>query len=536
MVGWMRLVLATTTLLTIAIDTGQTDGPPTFIWIVFIGYLAHSTVLYVLSRRDQPFSRRKLVHWLDVYWYWLIVFFTGYNHSFYFLFFFFAILSASFRWGFEEGARVTIASAALFTTTALLVNTPTEISILLLRLTFLLTLGYMIAYWGESEITQKRRLALLRDVSQLSNPRFGIDHTIASVLDKIRLYFDGSSCVLLLRDEELATWSVRTVSGPVDKQSLTASHISAEAAITLAGFPAGTIALYNRVPLAFFSHFSSCLTCEQGQVRWDKRLGETGTRLAELLETDSLISAPVSIIPGGGRIHVTSRKTPFRKADALFLNDLATQAFPVIKIIGLIDRLASDAASQERQKIALDLHDTTIQPYIGLEFALGAMRRKATADNPLVPDLDNLIGMTAQVIGELRRYAGTIQQEHERAEPVLLAAVRRLSAQTREFYGIDIAVSVDGPLDISDRLAAPVLQIISEGLSNIRKHSSAQYGAVRLFSNGITLRIDIENNFHGTMPAAFTPHSITERARSLGGTSEVCRSPESMTIRIEIPL
>lgn len=536
MVGWMRLVLATTALLTIAIDTGQTVGSPAFIWIVFIGYLAHSAVLYVLSRRDQPFSRCKLVHWLDVYWYGLIVFVTGYNNSFYFQFFFFAILNASFRWGFEEGARVTIASTALFAMTALLIDTPAEISILLLRLTFLMTMGYMIAYWGESEVTQKRRLALLRDVSQLSNPRFGIDHTTASVLEKIRLYFDGSSCILLLQDEELTTWSVRTASGPVDKRSLTASHINADAAITLTVFPADTIALYNRVTLPFLSHFSSCLTCEQGQVHWNKRLCDTGARLAVLLETDSLISAPVSILRGGGRIHVTSRKTPFRKTDALFLNDLAAQAFPVIKTIGLIDRLASDAAWQERQNIARDLHDTTIQPYIGLEFALGAMRRKATADNPLVPDLDNLIGMTAQVIGELRRYAGAIKQEHGRAEPVLLAAVRRLSAQTREFYGIDIAVSVDGPLDISDRLAAPVLQIISEGLSNIRKHSSAQQGAVRLFSDGITLRIDIENNFHGTMPAAFTPHSITERTRSLGGKSEVCRLPESMSIRIEIPL
>ncbi|MFD2270613.1 hypothetical protein ACFS07_04395 [Undibacterium arcticum] len=63
--------------------------------------------------------------------------------------------------------------------------TEAEISRLLLRTTFLLALGYMIAYWGGSEVAQKkRRLALLRDVSQLSNPRFGVDHTIASVLEK----------------------------------------------------------------------------------------------------------------------------------------------------------------------------------------------------------------------------------------------------------------------------------------------------------------------------------------------------------------
>ncbi|MFT5532856.1 MAG: signal transduction histidine kinase [Burkholderiaceae bacterium] len=536
MVGWMRLVLATTTLLTVVIDAGQTDNSRTVIYSVFIGYLAHSVALYVLSRCGQSFPRSKLAHWLDVCWYGLIVLFTGYNNSFYFLFFFFAILSASFRWGFEEGARVTIVSAALFAATAWLVDTSAEISIMLLRLTFLLTLGYMIAYWGESEVTQKRRLALLRDVSQLSNPRFGIDHTIGAILEKIRIFFNASSCVLLLPDEEMSTWSVRTATARVDDQFLTATHISAEAAITLTGFPDYTIALCNRFTRLFLPSSSLCLTCEKGDGRWYKRLGETGTRLAALLETSSLISAPVSIIRGGGRIHVTSRQTRFCKADALFLSDLAIQAFPVIKTIGLIDRLASDAALQERQSIAHDLHDTTIQPYIGLQFALNAIRRKAATDNLLVEDLDTLIGMTSQVIVELRSYAGSFKVGRESAEPMLMAAVRRQTDQARAFYGIDIQVSVQGPLTINDRLAAPVIQIFSEGLSNICRHSNAQQGAIRLFADSGVLRIEIENHCYGTMSAAFTPHSIVERAHALGGKSEVCRSPDRTTIRIEIPL
>mgnify|MGYP002138948710 CR=1 FL=1 len=65
---------------------------------------------------------------------------------------------------FEEGARVTLASAGLFAATALFGETDAELSRLLLRATFLLALGYMIAYWGGSAITQRSHLALLRDV------------------------------------------------------------------------------------------------------------------------------------------------------------------------------------------------------------------------------------------------------------------------------------------------------------------------------------------------------------------------------------
>ena len=186
MVGRMRLVLAISALLTVFIDPEGAGELMNFTWLVLCGYTLHSLVLYILSLLDQTFLQSKLIHWLDIGWYALIVFFTGGSNSFFYIFFFFAILTASFRWGFEEGARVTLASSALFTVVGLVSVTGIEIPRLLLRATFLLALGYMIAYWGGSEVAQKRRLALLRDVSQLSNPRFGVDHTIASVMEKTR--------------------------------------------------------------------------------------------------------------------------------------------------------------------------------------------------------------------------------------------------------------------------------------------------------------------------------------------------------------
>ena len=119
-----------------------------------------------------------MIHWLDICWYALIVLLTDGVHSPFFLFFFFAILTSSFRWGFEEGARVTLASVALFAACGMGSATSEDLPRLLLRSTFILALGYMIIYWGRSKVELKRRLALLRAVSRLSNPRFGVDHTV----------------------------------------------------------------------------------------------------------------------------------------------------------------------------------------------------------------------------------------------------------------------------------------------------------------------------------------------------------------------
>jgi signal transduction histidine kinase len=210
----------------------------------------------------------------------------------------------------------------------------------------------------------------------------------------------------------------------------------------------------------------------------------------------------------------------------------------VIENIELVDRMASDAASQERRKIALDIHDTAIQPYIGLKLGLSALRHQAAADNPLVDDLDKLVGMATKVIDDLRRYAGTVKHGIGRTDPVLQTILREQAAQMRDFYGIDFMVEVRGEINVSDRLTAEVLQIVQEGFNNVCKHTVAQHGTVRLECENGKLSIQIENERTGVRPAAFTPRSITERAAALGGSAVVMQEEEGgcTIVRVEIPV
>ena len=112
-----------------------------------------------------------------------------------------------------------------------------------------------------------------------------------------------------------------------------------------------------------------------------------------MLEAGSFISAPLVLGRGKGRIYVAARERHFGRSDALFLAHIAAQGLPVVDSIELLDRIASDAAALERKKIALDLHDTAIQPYIGLKLGLAALCKKADPANPLIDDLDKLLAM-----------------------------------------------------------------------------------------------------------------------------------------------
>jgi signal transduction histidine kinase len=535
MVAHIRLLLAISALLTIFIEVPASVHPLT--WLVFAGYTAHSVVLSTLSQLNKPFARGRLIHWLDVGWYAMMVLFTGGSHSLFFLFFFFAILTASFRWGFDEGARVTVVSALLFFATSTLGRPADELSTLLLRATFLLALGYMIARWGQSERALRQKLALLRDVSRLSNPRFGVDHTVTSVMRKTQEFFRASSCVLVIVNEDMASCTYRSVRHDAGGELALAHQVDPQAMAPLINFSRGQAVAYRAPDLPGATFLARWRTHDTASNRWVTMSGHDGDSVAELLSARAFIAAPIPLRRGEGRIYVTSKPGGFTRADALFLSQIAAQVFPVIENIELLDSIASEAASQERKKIAHDLHDTVIQPYIGLKIGLHAIRKKALADNPLCVDIDRLNDMANQVIIDLRQYAGRFNGVTVQGESVFLASLHRQAEQVRRFYGIDITVSIDGSFAVSDRLAAEVYHVVSEGLSNIRKHTSARRGAIRLRCVEGWLNIQIENDGEDISPAPFTPRSITLRAAALGGRAQVLQAQGGRTaVHIEIPV
>lgn len=535
MVGRMRLLLSTSCLLTLLIDPEAMGKQDMFSRLAFLAYTLQSLLLYVMAHKS-ALARSKTVCWLDVAWFALIVYVTGGGSSFYYLFFFFAILTASFSYGFEEGARFTLASSALFAVTSLFAQNEVELSRVLLRATFLLALGYMIAHWGGMAMAQRARLALLHKVSQLSNPRFGMDRTTSSVLEHTRQFYRASSTILLMRDNNSDHWSLRAASQANADRTIQANNLNDAAAAPLLAFGPEQIVLLTR-PLLWLRRRLRLRGYDTERQRWVMLPDAAGVTIAELLDARSLISVPLPLRRGAGRLYVVSQRQDFNRSDALFLVQIAAQAFPVIENIELLDRMASEAVLRERERIARDLHDTTIQPYIGLRHGLSAIRMKASNSNPLNQDLDNLLNMTTQVVHDLRHYAKRLRNEPELREPELLIALRRQASQVRQFYDVHISVDTVGELDVSDRLSAEVFQIVNEGMSNICKHTTARHGFIELACKAGQLTVRIENECLGPPVLDFTPNSIAERAAALGGVARVQRGQHNNTaVQIVIPV
>jgi signal transduction histidine kinase len=536
-IGTVRLVLAATTLITVLTDPQVLHKLPAIAWLIFSGFTIHNIVLYLLAHARNSAAESRLITWLDLLWYTALVFVTGSDTSLFFLLYFFTILVSAFRHGFDEGARVTLASAVLFSLTAHSTTGSAQLLQVLLRSAFLLALGYMIARWGESNLVQKRRLALLREVSRLSNPRFGVEHTINDVMHRVRLFFDACTCAVVNRRGNSPSWTLRMMNQGGARAAELPEHADGGMAQLLMSLPAGMPVLYTR-PLFSWSGWGGAYCCyDAARDLWQHCPYQAGMQLAELLDARSFISVPLTIQNSEGRAFMAAARASYSRADVMFLCQIVGQVVPVLENIHVLDRLASEAALRERRKISHDLHDSTVQPYIGLSHTLTALQRKATPDNPLFADIDVLARMAAQVVTDLRHYVGGFAREDSISEPVFIGALRHHVRQVRLIYGVDIRLDLPANMALGDRLSAAAIHLVSEGISNIRKHTVVRQGAVRLRCEHEVLSIEIENACDGGGVPEFVPKSITERTESLGGSVTIAhRAPASTVVRITIPV
>src|SRR6266540_975283 len=204
LIAAMRLLLAVSALIFICIDSFERDRIVTLTYAAPALYVLYSLTLYALARAQAQAMRtiRAWTHWLDVGWYSPLISLSSGTSSVFFFGFYFAIMVAAFRWGFWSGIRVAVVSALAFTVIAgFTTPSPIELSPFLLRPTFLLVLGYMVARRGRFEIELKRRLSLLREIITISNPRFGIDRTIGMAMERLRVFYDADHCLAVLLSE-----------------------------------------------------------------------------------------------------------------------------------------------------------------------------------------------------------------------------------------------------------------------------------------------------------------------------------------------
>ncbi len=203
----------------------------------------------------------------------------------------------------------------------------------------------------------------------------------------------------------------------------------------------------------------------------------------------------------------------------------------------------------ERQRIARELHDSTVQTISAVKLNLGRLRRRLGSDGSsggkFADVLDEGEDLMDQAATELRTLSYLLH-------PPMLDDIGLAAAISWYAEGFarrsGLRIELEAPTDLG-RLPAQVetslYRIVQEALSNVHLHSGSKSARIRLNQRGNAVWLRIQDRGKG-MPAAIAQYGAAElgvgiagmrqRLRQLGGRLEIRSTSHGTTITAVAPL
>jgi signal transduction histidine kinase len=193
------------------------------------------------------------------------------------------------------------------------------------------------------------------------------------------------------------------------------------------------------------------------------------------------------------------------------------------------------ATTQERNRLAREIHDTLAQGFTGLALQLEAVDSALAGGLPNVAAqrLGQAKSLAREGLAEARRSVQALRPralEQQSLPEALPDAVRVLTA------GSALAVRIELPDDappLAPDIEADLLRIAQEAVTNVVKHADASTLAVRLGWDGECLELRVRDDGRGLTTAAsdaaeptgFGMTAMRERVERHGGTLRVSSIP-----------
>ena len=562
-----RVFLAISTLVAIRMDPTEL-GNSWAAYGLFVFYLANGILILMLLRRRQQSTAgfRLLVHAGDVVWPALISIFAEGPRAPFYLFFFFVLAAAAYRWGLWETLCTAAAEVALLWIESfvlihhwlsplgalgffgLRVNVREfEPQRLFMLSVYLLVMGLLLGYLAEQQKHLRAEKAVVTGTLSRVRVEAGLTGTIEQIFHEAMAMYGASRVVVASQEshsQRVFVGELNRADGRVPSEFHWLDSSPRDAKTYLDDFPGDvcyasvrgdrwtTLALDDTghaVPVANLAPISQLRDIQK-----------------DVQKFDSLIT--VAFLFGSewrGRIFLFNPSWRGEKQEELrFLLDLVHQVGPAVYNVYLLHRLRRRAGAAERARFARELHDGAVQSLIAVEMQVDVLRRQADAGKPIGSELGRIQGLLREEVLKLRelmQQMKAIDVDSQRLLAVLNDTVERFQRET----GIQARFVTDlEDLDMPQRVCREILRIVQEGLVNVRKHSGARHALVRLGSSQGKWSLTVEDDGKGfpfagrynqnqMEEAGKGPMIIKERVRLIAGELTVESNPGQGT-RLEI--
>jgi signal transduction histidine kinase len=197
----------------------------------------------------------------------------------------------------------------------------------------------------------------------------------------------------------------------------------------------------------------------------------------------------------------------------------------------LFDDVRELGTSQERNRIAREMHDGVAQEIVGLGFLVDEI--ESVSDQPQTRELASALrAEITRLVSEIR--FSIFDLRHEVTDGRLSASLADYTREVSHATGLRVHLTLaeSGP-PLSPRHATEVLRVAQEAIGNVRKHAHAENLWVSLDSDGAVLRLAVADDGVGNAGPRdrhWGIQGMRERAHGVGAALDVAPRPGGGTV------
>ncbi len=539
-----RVVLAVSSLFAVWLDNDEPVRFAPLAYGLLVGYVLYAAATAAVLWRAETLSPRwsLATHATDLVCFSLFMFVTDGPASPFTVYFVFALLSATLRWQARGTFWTAVVVIAAFLGVgvyfgAVLDEQQFDLRALIIRGVYLVVLAVLLRYVGTQDHRTLREMRGLAAWPQATHD--DAQALVADLLDYAAPLLEAPRILLAWSDLDapcyrFAMWDrgSATAGNSVPGRTLVHEALCDRAFIRSNGPTPRTLVQDRSAPQLAVWH---------GDPFDDAFLSQ--------FAPDAVISVPI-----GGE-NVEGRLFVLDKTDATF-DDLMLSEIVAGMITGRLDalylseQLRQAAATEERIRLARDLHDGVLQSFTGIALRLPAIRRLMDRDvagaASALEDVQRVLGAEQR---ELRFFIQELKPSSASEDVPLERRLGELAQLVEREWDLRVEMRL---APVHDAMPAArvrdIYHIVREALVNAARHGGASVARVVIDSAGDhAVALSVADNGHGFPFAGrysaeelaslgLGPKTLRERVRAVNGTLTLESGPAGAELSVILPV
>lgn len=544
-----RVVLAASSLFAVWLDPSEPAKYASVAYTLLAAYLAYSALVAALvwhARAPDRWSQ-VVTHAFDLAFFSLFIYFTAGPSSPFIAYFVFSLLCATLRWRWRGTLWTAVAALSTFLLVGVyfsnvLGDADFELYPFIVRGVYLAVVAVLLAYLGAHEDRASREMALLSGWPQRMPRQLEglISETLQRATDIVR-----AARVVIVWVEREEPWAAVATCAEGRPKIVRDPHLGALVAPELVDSDFLALEILGPRPMVL-------RTTANGLERWQ---GEPLTPQAgKHVTAQTVLCVRLRGETHAGRLFFLDPAEA--TSDSLLLGELVAGIVTArLDHYYFMQSLQQAAATEERIRLARDLHDGVLQSLTGVALQLAAIRRSHEQDPRLAADQLEQLELVQRLIAleqrDLRFFIDELRPSLQGSPSEVRSLERRLSELVERIereWGLHVAVSVAGlGKTVSERMANEVYYIVREAVINAARHGEASRVEVTIGGvDGNEVVISATDNgrgfpFEGVYSTPqlahhnLGPRNLRDRVTSLKGEMSIASTKSGARIDIRFP-